>query len=118
MMAQVCARCARTNPAEAVYCYFDGMALQGTSVRASAPAGSRPFPAPFVFPSGRACANFDGLARGCLDEWETALDLLKQGSLEKFLFGLGRGDLAQAAQQAAQFPDPDRGLDQLLARLP
>src|SRR5207247_658673 len=43
---------------------------------------------------------------------------LQQGFLENFFGGLGRADLAFAAREAARFPDRDRGLDQLLAKLP
>jgi hypothetical protein len=47
-----------------------------------------------------------------------ALDLLKQGFLAGYLASIGRADLATAAQDAARFPDPERGLDQFLSRLP
>ena len=47
-----------------------------------------------------------------------AVDLLKQGFFASFFSGMGRLDLARAAEEAARFPDADRGLDQLLARLP
>ena len=116
-MALVCAQCSRVNPVEAAYCYHDGAALAG---RAGGPInpGSAGFPSPFVFPNGQACRNFDQLAINCQQNWSAALDLLKQGFLASFFGGLGRVDLAVAAQEAAKFPDPDRGLDQLLAKLP
>ncbi len=116
-MSLVCGQCSRVNPAEAAYCYFDGAALAG---RAGGPinAGSAPFPNQFVFPSGMACRNFDQLAVACQQHWSAALDLLKQGYLGSFFGGMGRIDLAMAAQEAAKFPDLDRGLDQLLAKLP
>ena len=69
-------------------------------------------------PNGQACRNFDQLATTCQQNWVAALDLLKQGFLASFFGGLGRVDLAVAAQEAAKFPDPDRGLDQLLAKIP
>src|SRR5262249_39103903 len=99
------------------YCYHDGAALAG---RAGGPvnAGSAPFPSPFVFPDGLACRNFDQLAVACNQHWREAADLLKQGFLGSFLGNMGRIDLARAAQEAASFPDTDRGLDQLLAKLP
>ncbi len=116
-MSLVCGQCSRVNPAEAAYCYFDGAALAG---RAGGPinAGSAPFPNQFVFPNGMACRNFDQLATACQQHWSAALDLLKQGYLGSFFGGMGRIDLAMAAQDAAKFPDLDRGLDQLLAKLP
>jgi hypothetical protein len=116
-MALVCAQCSRVNPPEAAYCYHDGTALAG---RAGGPlnAGSALFPTPFVFPGGHTCRNFDQLAITCQHNWHAALDLLKQGFLASFFGGLGRVDLAVVAQEAAKFPDPDRGLDQLLAKIP
>jgi hypothetical protein len=116
-MSLVCAQCSRVNPSEAAYCYHDGAALAG---RAGGPInpGAALFPTPFVFPNGQACRNFDQLAITCQQNWAAALDLLKQGFLSSFFGGLGRVDLAVAAQESAKFPDPDRGLDQLLAKLP
>jgi hypothetical protein len=58
------------------------------------------------------------LALACDEHWKEACDLLEQGYLEKFFAGLGRADLALAAREAARFPNRDRGLDQLLAKLP
>ncbi len=116
-MSLVCAQCSRVNPDEAAYCFYDGAALAG---RAGGPinAGSAPFPNQFVFPNGQACRNFDQLAVACQQYWPQAIDLLKQGFLGSFFGGLGRVDLAMAAQEAAKFPDIDRGLDQLLSKLP
>jgi hypothetical protein len=107
------------NPADAAYCYYDGVILAGHSANGGAiTQGSAPFPSQFVFPSGQVCQNFDQLALACQQNWKAAVDLLKQGFLANFLGGLGRADLALAAQEAARFPDQDRGLDQLLAKLP
>ena len=116
-MSLVCAQCSRVNPAEAAYCYHDGAALAG---HAGGPinAGSAPFPSQFVFPNGQACRNFDQLALACQQHWSAAIDLLKQGYLGSFFGGMGRIDLATAAQESAKFPDLDRGLDQLIAKLP
>lgn len=118
-MAQICSKCSHINPAEASYCYFDG-AILGDPRSNGGPinAGARPFPSQFVFPSGQTCRNFDQLAMACQQNWGNAVDLLCQGYLATFLGGLGRADLALAAQDAARFPDQDRGLDQLLAKLP
>jgi hypothetical protein len=118
-MGQTCSKCSRVNPEEASYCYHDGAVLPGHG-RNGGPVsvGSQPFATPLVFPSGRRCRNFDELALGCQEDWAAARDLLRQGFLASFLGGLGRADLAQAAREAARFPDPDRGLDQLLVELP
>lgn len=118
-MTQVCDKCARVNPAEAAYCYHDGAILAGHKANdGSINQGSAAFPSQFVFPSGQSCRNFDQLALTCQQNWKAAVDLLKHGFLSSFLGGLGRADLALAAQEAAQFPDQDRGLDQFLSRLP
>ncbi len=119
-MAQVCGKCSHVNPSDAAYCYWDGAALAGGHSVNGGPvnAGSAPFPGPFVFPTGQQCRNFDQLAMACQQNWAAAVDLLRQGFLASFLGGLGRADLAMAAQEAARYPDHDRGLDQLLAKLP
>lgn len=118
-MVQACSKCSRANPEDAVYCYFDGFVLSGQG-RAGGPIaiGSQPFSSPFVFPSGRMCRSFDELTLACNEEWKNARDLLKQGYLESFLAGLGRIDLAMAAKESAQFPDPDIGLDRLIEKFP
>ena len=116
-MSLVCAQCSRVNPADAAYCYHDGAALAGR-VGGPVHAGSAAFPSPFVFPDGTACRNFDQLAMACQERWASAVELLKEGFLGGFFGSVGRVDLAMAAKEAAQFPDPDRGLDQLLAKLP
>ncbi len=118
-MVQTCSRCSRANPPEALYCYFDGAVLgDHTSNGGPVHTGTQPFHHQFTFPSGRVCRNFDQLALACQEHWAEAVELLQQGYLENFLAGLGRADLALAAQEAARFPDPDRGLDQFLAKLP
>jgi hypothetical protein len=117
-MRQLCQQCARANPPEAVYCHFDGVALEGRGAGGPVAVGSQPFAAPFVFPGGRTCRSFDELALGCLAEWDAAIVLLADGSLEHFLDAVGRADLAEAAREAARFPDPVRGLDRLLGQFP
>ncbi|MBV9123471.1 MAG: zinc ribbon domain-containing protein [Planctomycetes bacterium] len=117
-MVQRCPRCARINPAEGRFCYHDGAALQPLGHPVKVEVGRVQFPVPFIFPSGQVCRDFDQLALACLDDWSAALDLVQSGDLAAFLGALGRADLAQAAREAARFPDRDRGLDQLLARLP
>lgn len=115
-MASRCRNCRRANPPEAAYCYFDGVPLDG--VAAPRPAGGIAFPHPLYLPSGNWCRSFDELALALNDDWKGAIGLLRQGYLEGFLSGIGRSDLAQAAAAAARYPDPDRGLDQFLAKLP
>ncbi|HKI38582.1 MAG TPA: hypothetical protein VKA46_42430 [Gemmataceae bacterium] len=118
-MTPACRKCHRINPPVAAYCYFDGVSLAGQAeAAAAAPPGTHTFPMPFTFPSGRACHNYNELALACVDDWSAALAVLHKGHLERFLGGVGRVDLAEAAREAARFPDPDRGLDQLLDRLP
>ncbi len=118
-MALTCPTCSRLNPADALYCYQDGSPLRAAAGRAAhLDPGSRPFPTPFVFPSGLTCTTFDQLALACANNWEAAVDLMRRGFLAGFLGGLGRADLALAAREAARYPDPDRGLNQLLAQLP
>jgi hypothetical protein len=118
-MVQTCSKCSRTNPADAVYCYYDGLVLGGHSRNGGPVAvGSQTFASSFVFPTGKTCRSFNELALACQDDWKTARDLLKQGYLENFLGGLGRIDLVMAAKNAAKFPDNDRGLDEFLTQLP
>jgi len=118
-MVQTCKKCSRANPAEAVYCYFDGFVLVGQSRNGGPVAvGAQAFAHPFVFPSGRQSRSFDELAIAFQEEWAAARDLLRRGYLENFFSGLGRVDLALAAKEAAKFPDADLGLNQLLEKLP
>ena len=118
-MALMCRNCSRANPPDARYCYNDGAALDGAiGGRGPIAIGAQPFGNAFVFPSGRACRNFDELALACDTDWDSARDLLKQGFLERFLGGMGRVDLAMAARQAAASPDLDRAMDSFLGKLP
>src|SRR5262245_3973943 len=119
-MAQTCSKCSRINPPEAAYCYYDGNTLPGHGRNGGGPVamGTQPSLNSFVSPAGRQCRNFDELSMACQEEWDAARNLLQQGYLESFLGGLGRSDLAMAAREAAHFPDRDRGLDQLLTKLP
>jgi hypothetical protein len=117
-MTLACRACHRINPPGAAYCYFDGVALGGRDRQAAAPPGSQPFPMPFTFPSGRTCHNYNELALACVDDWNAALAALRDGHIESFLGAVGRLDLAVAAREAVRFPDPDRGLDQLLGKFP
>jgi hypothetical protein len=115
-MAPRCRKCQRVNPADAVYCYFDGVPLDGAGGPRA--AGAMAFPHPLFLPSGRTCHTFDQLALAFQEDWQGGLDQLRQGYLEAFLAGIGRPDLAQAARAAREFPDPDRGLDQFLEKIP
>src|SRR5260370_42152833 len=107
-MALTCTKCSRANPAEAVYCYYDGVALNGHGGGGGPVSiGQKAFSSPFTLPSGKACQNFDQLAMGCQEDWKAAVEVLKQGYLEKFLANQGRADLAMAAREAAKYPDKD-----------
>jgi hypothetical protein len=117
-MAFTCRTCQRMNPPEALYCYFDGVALDAAHARGPVATGAQRFPNPFVMPSGHACGTFDELVLACETDWEAARSVVQQGYLENFLGHLGRVDLALATRVAAASPDPDRGLDELLAKLP
>src|SRR5437868_7195335 len=104
-MAQTCGKCSRANPANAVYCYYDGFVLAGHSRNGGPVAvGAQTFARPFVFPNGRQCRNFNELALACVEEWDAARDLLRQGYLASFLGGLGRMDLVAEARRPANFP--------------
>jgi hypothetical protein len=116
-MTHVCRQCSRVNPPDAAFCYWDGVLLAGGS-GGPINAGSAPFPSQFIFPGGQVCRNFDQLAITCQQHAQAAVDLLKQGFFASFFGAMGRADLALTAREAAKFPDADRGLDQLLARLP
>jgi hypothetical protein len=118
-MPKTCPHCSATNPSEAAYCFRDGNPLDrpGTNGTPRAP-GAQHFLTPFVFPTGQVCHDFDQLALACQQQWAAAVTLLRDGQLERFFGKLGRIDLVQAARAAAGFPDGDRGLDQLLSRLP
>jgi hypothetical protein len=117
-MVQSCGRCGRLNPDEAIYCYQDGGVLASHRPNGALHTSLRPFPQPLQFPSGQPCLNFEQLLLCCQDDWATAAHLLRQGDLERFFVTLARFDLAAAARTAAESADLDRGLDELLGRLP
>jgi hypothetical protein len=114
MPLNTCPRCQRANPAEAVYCHHDGMALRlpdgGKGVGA--------LPHEFVFASGRRCRTYDDLVQGCHYEWEDARVLLRKGAFAEYLAGIGRMDLARAAREAQTNPDPDIALHAFVSALP
>lgn len=114
-MPLVCPRCQRANPAEAVYCHFDGVVLMPP------PGGALPpgiLPQEFVFPSGRRCKTYDDLVQGCQYEWEDARTLLKRGEFSPYFARIGRLDLARAAREAQEQADTDIALHELVAELP
>lgn len=119
MATLTCNRCRRVNPAEASYCYFDGVPLTpGPGDRPARSGGKYTFSQEFVFPSGKRCRSFDEMAVGLAEDLNVASELLRRGWLEGFFRHLGRSDLAEAARQASQFPDPIRAVDLFLDRLP
>ncbi|MFM7538420.1 MAG: hypothetical protein ACKO9Z_02050 [Planctomycetota bacterium] len=115
MTALICPRCQSANPEQARYCHHDGILLDGVREAQKARAA---FPSPFVFKSGLSCPDFKTLGRGILAEWDDSREMLAFADWEGFFSGIGRQDLAQVAAQARLFPDPDRGLDQLVCALP
>lgn len=118
MVIARCGRCDRANPEGARFCYFDGQPLSVVGAGGPQDPGKLAFPTPFVFPSGTMCRNFDEFCLGVQQNWQTAVDLMQKGHIERFLANIGRLDLAQHAADATKYPDPDRALDQLLARFP
>jgi hypothetical protein len=114
MPGNTCPRCQRANPADAVYCHHDGMALRvadgGRNV------GSLPHE--FVFTSGRRCRTFDELVQGCQYEWEDARVLLRKGIFSKYMASIGRMDLVRAAKEAQNNSDPDIALHTFVSALP
>src|SRR5262249_51906006 len=114
MPPTACPRCQRVNPSEARFCHHDGAELRADG---KARAADR-MPSVFEFASGRRCHTYDELLDGCMEEWEQARDLLRQGLFRKFLEGIGRLNLARAAQEAESVADADVGLNQFLKKLP
>jgi hypothetical protein len=115
-MSLVCRQCSRNQPEQAQFCWFDGAPLGGS--KGPLNPGQVPFPAPFAFDTSISCNNFDQLALACQSNWKKATEHLKQGAFLPFFRNMGRADLAFAAKEAANFPDLERGLDQLLDKLP
>lgn len=114
-MPLLCPRCQRANPAEAVYCHFDGVVLAPLAAGALPP---NVLPQEFVFPSGRRCRTWDDLVQGCQYDWEDARDLLKRGEFGPFFARIGRLDLARAAREAQDHADADIALHEFVAGLP
>ncbi len=117
-MLRECPVCSKINPADAQYCYYDGRALSKELQQGPLNLGTLPFPSSLYFSDGQACANFNQVALACDTHWEEARALLSDGIWTTFFGGMGRLDLAAAAKAAAAAPDPDRGLSQLLEKLP
>ncbi len=114
-MVQLCPRCQRANPDQAVFCHFDGYILRQGAAGA---AGAGQLLQEFIFPSGRRCRTFDELAQGCYNEWEAAREMLRDGNFASFLAGVGRADLARAAREAMSQSDPDIALTNFVSSLP
>jgi tetratricopeptide (TPR) repeat protein len=117
-MPTPCRICSRINPAEANYCFFDGVFLQGSQLLGPADVAQTAFARPFDFPTGESCQNFDQLALTCQQHWKETWELLKNQSLANFLGQVGRADLIGVARHAAAEADPDRGVDYFLSHLP
>ena len=81
-------------------------------------AATQTFPTPFVFPSGRACHNFNELARACHDEPAAALQMLREGlHLESFLGTQGGPTSPWPPAPPTAPPTANAGLDEFLGRL-
>ena len=117
-MAQTCTRCSRVNPARPPSATSTA-SPSGHGGAAPSPSAPQRVLQPVRLPlrPARAAASTNWPC-ACQQNWPTARELLAAGYLESFLGGLGRVDLALAAREAARFPDPDRGLDQFLDKLP
>ncbi|MGF1579898.1 MAG: hypothetical protein ACFCD0_11085 [Gemmataceae bacterium] len=115
---KTCRICTRSNPPIANYCYYDGSSLSADSREGPVRAGNMAFPAPFFFSSKTMCANFNELAFACHSNWDEALRHLAEGNWQTFFGNIGRLDLSLAAKDAAQNPNADQGLSQLLERFP
>jgi hypothetical protein len=113
-MVQICPRCQRANPRNAVFCHFDGCLLR----QGAAGAAAGQLLQEFIFPSSRRCRTFDELVQGCYHEWEEARQLLSDGTFASFLAGIGRADLAKVAREALAHVDLDIGLTNFVAALP
>jgi hypothetical protein len=116
MPPQLCPRCQRAIPPGGSYCYHDGTPLHLAPGQVPKPPGQLPHT--FVFPSGRKCRTYDELVQACQEEWAEARQLLQKGVFARYLAGVGRVDLAAAAQKAQTHSDPDIGLHTLLGALP
>ena len=118
-MVQTCSKCSRANPADAVYCYYDGLVLGGHSAQRRPRRRRRPgVRQPVRLPHRQDLPQLQRAGPGLPGRLERRPRPAKQGYLETFLGGLGRIDLVMAAKEAAKFPDRDRGLDQFLSKLP
>ncbi len=113
-----CPACSKTNPADALFCFYDGRNLSNDNQQGPLRVGALPFPMPFCFSDGTGCSNFNQLALACDERWNEARSLLSEGIWPAFFAAIGRLDLAAAAKQAAKEPDPDVGLSQLLEKFP
>src|SRR6516162_8402618 len=114
MPANICPSCQRANPANAVYCHHDGMALR-------VPEGGQgvgSLPHEFVFTSGRRCRTYDELVQGCHYEWEDARVMLRKGVFAQYMASIGRMDLVRAAKEAQGNSDPDIALHAFVGALP
>lgn len=118
MATLTCTRCQRVNPAEAAYCYFDGVPLAAGAETGQQRLSKARFPVDFVLPTGKRCRSFDEMAVGLVEDLAVSAELLREGWLTRFFEHIGRVDLADAARQCAAFPDAVRAVDLFLDRLP
>src|SRR5262249_44202134 len=96
---QQCPVCSKTNPATAFYCHFEGTPLPKDGRPGPVQVAALPFPVPFYFSDGQACATFNQLALSCASHWEEACALLGDGIWASWFRTIGRLDLAAAANR-------------------
>lgn len=113
-----CPTCSRINPANAIYCHYDGRALAQDGPGGSLGLGVLSFRTPFAFADGQLCENYNQLTLACDRRWNEAHGYLGNGIWETFFASIGRMDLVTVARQAAREADLDAGLSYLLERLP
>src|SRR5436305_2067307 len=74
-----CPTCSRVNPANAIYCFYDGRSLGEAGQPEPVGLGTRPFPLPFSFSDGQGCTNYNQLVLACDRRWGEARTNLLNG---------------------------------------
>ena len=121
-MSRQCLDCQRLNPMEALFCFHDGKPLvsgAGSADGSSIDFSTWAFPRPFVFPSGQKCHNFLQLALACRENPKETMEAVQAGFFGSLLRLAGPGRPGDGGPlPPAKAPDPERGLDELLGKLP
>ena len=118
-MPQICPKCHRANPTDALYCYEDGFSLGGR-IGASGPVdpGAQPFPHPFVFPERRPLPQFRSTRARLLQRVGRRRRTDSQRRPCQFLCRTGSRRPGQGRPRGRAQEDKDRALDQVLGQLP